>query len=98
MSTVSSVVPTTYYSRNYQCILNDLCFVHLIFLLFGFWYFGHFSCVIVFHIAHLASQNVNKDYIIFPYFRNSIEKWDERNTTSSSDNSRTKVDLDMKTN
>ena len=52
-------------------------------------------------------QNVNKDYIIFSYFRNSVdksdqktrnEKWDERNVTSSSDNSRTKADLDMKTN
>ena len=55
----------------------------------------------------LPLQNVNKDYIIFSYFRNSVdksdqktrnEKWDERNVTSSSDNSRTKADLDMKTN
>ena len=40
--------------------------VHPIFSSFGFWYFGHFSCVIffpVFRPAHLALQNVNKDYI-----------------------------------
>ena len=45
------------------------CFVHPIFSSFGFWYFGHFSCVIFFpvltRLAHLALQNVNKDYIIF---------------------------------
>ena len=49
-----------------------LCFIHSIFSFFGFWYFGHFSCVIFFPIffclAHLALQNVNKDYIIFLYF------------------------------
>jgi hypothetical protein len=41
------------------------CFVHPISLSFGFWYFGHFSCVIFiqvfFRLAHLALQNVNKD-------------------------------------
>ena len=29
-------------------IVGDLGFVHLIFSSFGFWYFGHFSCVIFF--------------------------------------------------
>ena len=37
--------------------------------IFGFWYFGHFSCMIffpvLFRLAHLALQNLNKDYIIF---------------------------------
>ena len=46
-----------------------ICFVHPIFLSFGFWYFGHFSCMIFFlvffHLAHLALQIVNKDYVIF---------------------------------
>ena len=36
------------------------CFVHPIFSSFGFWYFGHFSCMIFFpvffHLAHLALQ------------------------------------------
>ena len=31
--------------HNWTCFL---CFVHPIFLSFGFWYFGHFSCVIFF--------------------------------------------------
>ena len=41
----------------------DYCFVHPIFSSFGFWYFGHFSCVIfflgVFRLDHPALQNVN---------------------------------------
>ena len=46
------------------------CFVHPIFFSsFGFWYFGHFSCVVFFlvffRLAHVALQNVNKDYVIF---------------------------------
>ena len=54
-----------------QCTFpnNDYCFVHPIFSYFGFWYFGHFSCMIFFpfffRLAHLALQNVNKDYVIF---------------------------------
>ena len=58
------------------------CFVHPIFSSFGFWYFGHFSCVIFFlvffHIAHLALQNVNKDYVIFSYFCNFVAKSDQK--------------------
>ena len=46
----------------------DICFVHLIFLSFGFcilvtlvaWFSFRFICR-----AHLALQNVNKDYVIF---------------------------------
>ena len=44
----------------------DLCFVHHIFSTFGFWYFGHFSFLILFpffRLTHFALQNVNKDYI-----------------------------------
>ena len=63
------------YKRSYESIY---CFVHPIFSFFGFWYFGHFSCVIFFpfffHFAHLALQNVNKDYVIFSYFRNFMPK------------------------
>jgi len=37
-----------------------------IFSSFGFWYFGHFSCVIFIplfsRLAHLALKNVNKDF------------------------------------
>ena len=50
-------------------IFGFLCFVHPIFLSFGFWYFGHFklrdflSCF--FRLAYLALQNVNKGYVIF---------------------------------
>ena len=54
------------------------CLVHLIFLSFGLWYFGHFRCMIFFpgffHLAQLALQNVNKDYVIFSYFRNFVTK------------------------
>ena len=46
-------------------------FVHPIFSSFSFWYFGHFSCVIFFplffRLAHVALQNVSKDYLIFFY-------------------------------
>ena len=31
-----------------------------------------------FHLAHLALQNVNKDYIIFLYFRNFVAKSDQK--------------------
>ena len=44
------------------CYVNT-CYVHSISSSFGFWYFGHFSCVIFFQVffrlAHLALQNVN---------------------------------------
>ena len=42
---------------------------------FGFWYLGHCNCVIFFpfffRLAHLFMQNVNKDYVIFSYFRHN---------------------------
>ena len=37
---------TQYQQQQYEQVHN--CFVHSIFLSFGFWYFGHFSCVIFF--------------------------------------------------
>jgi len=54
-----------------------------------FWYFVHFSCVIFFpvffHLAHLALQNVNNDYVIFLYFRNLIAKSDQKPNTKKWD-------------
>ena len=48
-------------------------------LVFVFWYFGHFSCVIFFpFFPRLAMLNVNKDYVIFLYFRNFINKSDQK--------------------
>jgi hypothetical protein len=64
-----------------------LGFVYHIFLSIGFWYFGHFSCVIFvlvfFSLAHLALQNVKKDYIIFLYFRNFIAKSEQKPKTKN---------------
>ena len=54
-----------------------------IFSSFGFWYFGHFFFPFFLRLVHLALQNVNKNYVIFLYFRNFIpkvtknQKWDE---------------------
>ena len=45
-------------------------------LYFGFWYYGQFSCVIFFSISIL--QNVNKDYLIFLYFRNFVAKSNQK--------------------
>ena len=46
--------------------------------IFVFWYFGHFICMIFFPVfiplAHLALQNVNKDYIIFLFFATLLPK------------------------
>ena len=57
------------------------------FLPIGFWYFSHFSCVIYFpvffHLAHLALQNVNKDYVKFSYFSNVIAKSDQKPKTKN---------------
>ena len=74
--------------RNSQKLRTILsCFVHPIFSSFGFWYFGHFSCVIFFpvffRLAHLALQNVNKDYVIFSYCYNFISKSDQKPKTKN---------------
>ena len=55
-------------------------FVHPIFSSFGFSNFGHFSCLI-FRLAHLALQNINKDYVIFSYFCNFVAKSNEKPKT-----------------
>jgi hypothetical protein len=36
-----------------------------------------------FCLAHLAFQNVNKDYVIFSYFRNFIAKSDQKQKTEN---------------
>ena len=50
--------------------------------IFGFWYFGHFSCVIFFpgffRLAHHVLQNVNKDYVKISCFRNFVTKSDQK--------------------
>ena len=65
----------------------DKCFVRPIFLSYGFWHLGHSSCVIIypvfFSLAHLALQNVNKDYVIFLYFRNFVAKSDQKAKTKN---------------
>ena len=63
------------------------CLIHLIYSTFGFWYFGHFSCTIFFqvffHLAHLALQNFNKDCVIVLYFRNFVDKSDQKLKTKN---------------
>ena len=66
---------------------SELLFIHPIFSSFGFGYFGHFSCMIFFpfffHLAHLALENVNKDYVIFSYFHNFVAKSDQKPKTKN---------------
>ena len=73
---------TKVFFQSFWKIVYDFCFVHPIFASFDFWYFGHFSWVIIFPVffclAHLALQNVNKDYVIFLYFRNFVAKSDQK--------------------
>jgi hypothetical protein len=65
-------------------------------LSFGFWYFGHFSCVIFFplffRLAHLALQNVNKEvlvfsiriwYLAYPMNRSFVTKSDQKPKTKN---------------
>ena len=57
------------------------------FLVFGIlvtivaWFSFRFFC-----LAHLALQNVNKDYIIFSYFRNFVAKNDQNPKTKNGRN------------
>ena len=37
-----------------------------------------YFCLLVFGIAHLALQNVNKNYIIYSYFHNFFAKSDQK--------------------
>ena len=41
---------------------------------------------IFFRLAHLALQNVNKDYVIFLYFRNFVTKSDQKSKTKNGTN------------
>ena len=41
-----------------------------------------------FRLAHLALQNVNKDYVIFSYFRNFVAKSDQKPKTKNGMNER----------
>ena len=70
--------------------LPYLCFVHPMFSSFGFWYFGHFRCIIFFpvffHLALQALQNANKHYVIFSYFCNFIAKGDKKPKTKNGKN------------
>ena len=81
-SVVKYKIPTLFLDDFNFTHFEHLCFVHPIFSSFGFWYFGHFSCVIFFpffsRLAHLALQNVNKDYVIVSYFRNLVAKSDQK--------------------
>ena len=66
-----------FWSRILNLLIKSLLFRHPIFSSFG-----HYCCVIFsagfFRLAHLALQNVNKDYVIFSYFRNFVEKIDQK--------------------
>ena len=67
-----------------------LCFDHPIFLYFGFWYIGHFSCVIFFPVFWSSPSCLAKckqrlsNIFVFLIFRrqkwpkNKIQKWEER--------------------
>ena len=67
-----------FYSNVMKILNNKIVLFIPYFCLLVFWYFGHFSCVIFFpgffRLTHLALQNVNKDYVIFSYFRNFLPK------------------------
>ena len=81
-------------SDSYRCHCNISLFrfricvlFHPIFSSFGFWYFSHFSCTIFFpvffRLAHLALQNVIKDYVIFSYFWDFVAKSDQKPKTKN---------------
>jgi hypothetical protein len=38
---------------------------------------------VIFRLAHIALQNVNKDYVIFSYFRNFVAKSDHKRKTKN---------------
>ena len=71
-------------NSSYQLSRRTLCFVHSIFMFFCIlvilvvWFFSLF-----FRPAHLALQNVNKDYIIFSYFHNFVAKSDKKPKTKN---------------
>ena len=69
-----------YHVKSDFSIFQSTCSSHI----FVFWYLVFWSLVlqfsfrIFFCLAHLALQNVNKDYVIFLYFRNFVAKSDHK--------------------
>ena len=65
----------------------DQCFVHPIFLSFGFLVFWSLYLRVFiqffFRLAHLALQNASKEYVIFLYFPNFITKSDQKPKTKN---------------
>ena len=63
-------------------LVHHLYFVHPIFSSFHFLVFWSLQLrdflSVFFCLAHLALQNVNKDYVIFLYFRNFFAKSDQK--------------------
>ena len=82
---ISLYVPKVCTLTTAPSLRQIFCSSHIFY--FGFWYFGNFSCVIFFlvffRLAHLALQNVNKDYVIFLYFRNFVAKSDQKQKTKN---------------
>ena len=72
-----------------QAGLAVKCFVHPIFSFFGFWYFGHFSCVIFFPVffpfcpSCLAKckQRLRNIFVTSSPKVTKNKKWDERNNS-----------------
>ena len=66
---------------------NSFLFCSSHIFVFWFWYFGQFSCVMLFLLflclANLALQYVDKDYVIFSYFRNFVTKSDQKPKTKN---------------
>ena len=65
-------------------MVSGLCFNHSIFWFLVFWspllrdYLFGFV-----HLAHLALQNVDKDYVTFSYFCNFVTKSDQKPKTKN---------------
>ena len=81
-----------WFSRNFSSIFvwkqkkSNFSLSH-IFSTFGFWYFGHFSFVIFFLffsvLPIVPCKKVNIDYVIFLYFRNFVDKSDQKPKTNN---------------
>ena len=77
---------TISYNKNTHLCLNTkwwflFCSSHI----FVFWFLVFWSLYLrdfLSRFAHLALQNVNKDYVIFLYFRNFVAKSDQKPKTN----------------
>ena len=72
-----------FFTRYFCPSLENSFFVSFIpyFCLLGFWYFGHFSCVILFSFFQSCPSckaKCNRIYILFSYFRNFVTKSDQK--------------------